>query len=217
MKINEVEQLVGITKKNIRFYEEQGLLSPRRNSENGYREYGPEEVARLEQIKLMRKLGVPLDEIRAMQQGSCTVGDGMRRHLITLEREQRNLEQAMGLCRGLTDREQRLDTLDAGAILKEMELLEQTGAAFPDRQRSDAAARRYVAPVAVAAVVTAVMAGILALMIRGYIHAPDQMPPIPLLALLIAMPFLVLGGLYIALYQRLKEIRKGEMEDAKRY
>ena len=28
MKINEVEALVGITKKNIRFYEEKGLLSP---------------------------------------------------------------------------------------------------------------------------------------------------------------------------------------------
>ena len=28
MKINEVEALVGITKKNIRFYEEQGLLKP---------------------------------------------------------------------------------------------------------------------------------------------------------------------------------------------
>ena len=40
MKINEVEALVGITKKNIRFYEEQGLLKPGRNSQNGYREYG---------------------------------------------------------------------------------------------------------------------------------------------------------------------------------
>ena len=44
MKINEVEALVGVTKKNIRFYEEQGLLSPRRNSENGYRDYGDAEV-----------------------------------------------------------------------------------------------------------------------------------------------------------------------------
>ena len=35
VKINEVEALVGITKKNIRFYEEKGLLSPSRNSENG--------------------------------------------------------------------------------------------------------------------------------------------------------------------------------------
>ena len=30
MKINEVEQAVGITRKNIRFYEEQGLLKPGR-------------------------------------------------------------------------------------------------------------------------------------------------------------------------------------------
>ena len=31
MKINEVERLIGITKKNIRFYEELGLLNPNRN------------------------------------------------------------------------------------------------------------------------------------------------------------------------------------------
>ena len=54
MKINEVEALVGITKKNIRFYEEQGLLSPKRNSENSYREYGEEEVQTLRRIKLLR-------------------------------------------------------------------------------------------------------------------------------------------------------------------
>ena len=39
LKINEVEALVGITRKNIRFYESEGLLAPRRNSENGYRDY----------------------------------------------------------------------------------------------------------------------------------------------------------------------------------
>jgi len=32
MKINEVEALVGITRKNIRFYESEGLLSPRRRA-----------------------------------------------------------------------------------------------------------------------------------------------------------------------------------------
>ena len=69
MKINQVEQLVGITKKNIRFYEEQGLLSPGRNRENGYRDYTEEDVKKLEQIKLLRKLGLPLEEIRMMQAG----------------------------------------------------------------------------------------------------------------------------------------------------
>ena len=73
MKINEVEALVGITKKNIRFYEEQGLLSPKRNSENSYRDYADEEVQTLQRIKLMRKLGVPIEDIRIMLTGSHTV------------------------------------------------------------------------------------------------------------------------------------------------
>ena len=37
MKIKQAEELVGITSKNIRFYEEQGLISPGR-TENGYRD-----------------------------------------------------------------------------------------------------------------------------------------------------------------------------------
>lgn len=44
MKIYQVEELVGITKKNIRFYEDQGLLCPNRNPQNDYREYSPDNV-----------------------------------------------------------------------------------------------------------------------------------------------------------------------------
>ena len=76
LKINEVEALVGITRKNIRFYEAEGLLTPRRNSENGYRDYGEAEVRVLLQIKLMRKLGVSLEEIRRMQGGVHTPPPG---------------------------------------------------------------------------------------------------------------------------------------------
>ena len=44
MKIKQVEELVGITRKNIRFYEEQGLLNVER-AENGYREYHTADIA----------------------------------------------------------------------------------------------------------------------------------------------------------------------------
>ena len=87
VKINEVEALVGISKKNIRFYEEEGLLCPQRNSENGYRNYSDADVDVLMKIKFLRKLGLPLDEIRALQQGRLTVADALHRHRITLERE----------------------------------------------------------------------------------------------------------------------------------
>ena len=50
MKINQVEELTGITKKNIRFYEEQKLISPQRNPANGYREYSMEDVKQLSRI-----------------------------------------------------------------------------------------------------------------------------------------------------------------------
>ena len=79
MKINEVEAAVGVTKKNIRFYEEEGLISPRREPGNGYRSYSEADVERLRRIKLLRKLDVPLAEIRQMLEGECTLAEGMSR------------------------------------------------------------------------------------------------------------------------------------------
>lgn len=217
MKINEVEAQVGITKKNIRFYEDQGLIAPRRNTQNGYREYGEEDVARLRQIKLMRKLGVPLEEIRNMQSGIHTVGDGMRRHLVTLERDRKNLEQSMELCRLLTQREERLDTLDAGALLERMEQMEREGATFLDRQTQDTRRKRYVAPVVVACLTVLLMAGLMALMIWGFAADAADAPPLPLIVVLVALPAAVILGVLLALVQRVQEIGKGEVDDARKY
>ena len=216
MKINEVEAQVGITKKNIRFYEEQGLLSPQRNSENGYRDYGEAEVAVLRQIKLMRKLGVPLEEIRRMQAGG-TVADGMRRHLVTLERERKSLEQSIQLCGSLKDREERLDALDAAALLEEMERLEQTGTTFQDKQKQDARPVRYAGAVVMALLTTALMAALIVLMVWAFTVDPADAPPLALLLVLVAIPGVIILGVLLALFQRIKEIQKGEEDDAKNY
>lgn len=217
MKINEVEAQVGITKKNIRFYEAQGLLAPRRNSENGYREYGPEEVDTLRQIKLLRKLGLPLEEIRRMQAGGSTVGDGMRRHLVTLERERHSLEQSIEFCRALKDREEPLDALDAGALLEEMEQMERSGTTFKNKQQGDTRPIRYAGAIVVAVLMTALMVGIIALMAWAFAVDPEQAPPLPLLVVLMAIPAAVILGVLLALIQRIKEIQKGEENDAKNY
>ena len=216
LKINEVETLVGITKKNIRFYEAEGLLAPRRNSENGYRDYGEAEVAALRRIKLMRKLGVPLEEIRRMQGGTHTVGDGMRRHLVTLERDRENLEQAIRLCGGLTDCPQRLEDLDAEDLLIRMETMEQEGTTFQNKQRSDIRIR-YVAPLVIAGTMTALLTGLMALLVWIFLLDPVNGLPLPLLLVSLALLALVAGGVLAALIQRLREIGKGEIDDAKNY
>jgi len=217
LKINEVEALVGITKKNIRFYEAEGLLTPRRNSENGYREYGDAEVETLRRIKLLRKLGMPLEEIRQMQGGVHTVGDGMRRHLVTLERDRTNLEEAARLCAELADCRERLDALDAQSLLGRMEQMEQEGTTFMDKQKRDTKRRRYVMPVAMAILMTILMAALIWLFLWAFSTDPAGAPPLPLLALFVAIPAVVIVGVLAASVQRIHEIGKGEEEDARKY
>ena len=216
MKINEVEALVGITKKNIRFYEAEGLLTPRRNSENGYRDYGEAEVDALRRIKLLRKLGFPLEEIRQMQTGSRTVGDGMRRHLVTLEREQENLRSAAQLCAGLTDCAEKLDALDAQSLLEKMEEMEQSGTTFQNKQSQDIRVR-YVAPVVVTVLMVLLMLGLIWLFLWAFETDPAGAPPLPLLAVFVAVPAFVALGVIISLVQRIREIGRRELDDAKQF
>ena len=216
MKINEVEALVGITKKNIRFYESEGLLTPRRNSENGYRDYGDADVSVLRRIKLMRKLGLPLEEIRQMLSGTHTVADGMRRHLVTLARERENLEASAALCARLADCQEKLETLDAQALLEQMETMERRGTTFQDKQTQDIRVR-YVAPVVITVGTIGLMAAIMALMAWGYAADPDGAPPPTLLAVLAAIPAAVACGVLLALVQRIREIGRREIDDAKKF
>lgn len=217
MKINEVEALVGITRKNIRFYEAEGLLSPRRNSQNGYRDYGETEVEVLRRIKLLRKLGLPLEEIRQMQHGAYTVGDGMRRHLVSLERERQNLEAAIRFCGTLTDRRERLEELDAQSLLDRMAQMEQEGTTFMNKQKQDTRRRRFGGAHRGRHRHVSLRAGAVWLFLWAFEVDPAGAPPLPVLALFVAIPAAVVVGVVIALVQRVREIERGEEDDARNY
>ncbi|MGN1334230.1 MAG: MerR family transcriptional regulator [Anaerovoracaceae bacterium] len=217
MKINQVELLVGITKKNIRFYEEQGLLSPGRNRENGYRDYNEEDVRKLEQIKLFRKLGLPLEEIRMMQAGRSTVADSMKRHLVTLKREQENVEHSMKLCEMLRETEGLLCDLDTRGLMVKMEELEKGGAYFRDIEKKDVRQKRYIGAFIASAAMVAFMAGLIVLMVWDFKTHPQDALPLPVLLLIIAVPSAVIVGVVMSLVQRIGEIKKGEVDDARKF
>ena len=151
-----------------------------------------------------------------MQSGVHTVGDGMRRHLVTLERDRDNLEQAIRLCGGLTDRQERLEDLDAGNILKEMEAMEQGGATFQNKQKKDVRIR-YVAPVAITAGMVLLMGGFVGLLLWIIALGVEDAPPVLMLLVLALVPLVIIGGVVLALVQRIREIGKGEIDDAKNY
>lgn len=151
-----------------------------------------------------------------MQSGAHTVGDGMRRHLVSLERDRDNLEQAIRLCAGLTDRQERLGDLDAGSILKEMEVMEQSGATFQNKQRQDVRIR-YVAPVVITVLMLLLMGGIAGLILWLTALSAEESPPAFMLAIIALVPLVISGGVVLALVQRIREIGRGEIDDAKSY
>lgn len=216
MKINEVEALVNITKKNIRFYEEQGLLSPQRNTENGYRNYNEEDVQTLRQIKLLRKLGVPIEEIRQMLLGVHTLSDGMRRHLISLEREKQNLEHSISFCRNLQVMDTSISSLEIERFLGEMEELEKNGTTFKNKQTSDIRIR-YVAPSVITLMMIALISAFIVLIVWGYLSSPADAPPLWFLWICIGVCLALGIGVVLALIQRVREIGKGEIDDARNY
>ena len=65
MQINEVIQQVDLTKRAIKYYEEQGLLSVNKD-ENGYRNYTKEDVALLKELSVYRKLGISIKDIKIL-------------------------------------------------------------------------------------------------------------------------------------------------------
>ena len=137
MKINEVEAAVGVTKKNIRFYEEEGLITPGREPGNGYRSYSQTDVERLRRIKLLRKLDVPLAEIREMLEGQSTLAEGMNRQLERLSTRRKDLEEAIGFCTLLRQEPGSLEQLDVEQTLARLTAREEQGVTFVNIERTD--------------------------------------------------------------------------------
>lgn len=59
---NEVQDKTNLSRKAIEYYEEKGLVHPKK-LENGYRDYSDEDVEVLKRISLLRNLGLSISEI----------------------------------------------------------------------------------------------------------------------------------------------------------
>ena len=211
MKINKVEQLVGITKKNIRFYEEKGLITPARNEENMYREYSDADVDMLLRIKLLRQLSIPIDEIAKLQNGYLTLEDCMRRHRIYLEREEENLRQKKSICQQIEESKEQLLQLDTEKYFQRMKEMEDEGVRFMNVNHVD---KKRKAPIISAITMIIIMIATIALLVWA-----NTVEPLPFvfIALIIAIPVVVIIGVLLALRDRMRQIEGGEEDAASKY
>ena len=100
MNIREIEEQLGIPRASVRYYEKEGLLHPRRGS-NNYRDYSEEDAAALRKIKLLRQLDMPIETIRAVQAGELPLTGAVERQAALLENESARLDSARAVCRAM--------------------------------------------------------------------------------------------------------------------
>ena len=132
MRINEVEKLTGITSRNIRFYEKEGLLRPARSSENRYRQYSDDDVRCLKEIKLLRKFGIGLADIKSMQEGSLALDECLKTYLSLFVQQKEELEQTIALCALIQKSETDLQKMDTDFYLDKINAAERDGVRFVD-------------------------------------------------------------------------------------
>lgn len=101
MNAKQVEQVTGISRRNLRFYEQQGLIHPARNPDNDYRDYAEKDLQSLKLIRALRMLDTPLEDIHACLQNEMTIQKLAQVQETRLEMKQQELAASIQFCRKL--------------------------------------------------------------------------------------------------------------------
>ncbi|MER5531586.1 MerR family transcriptional regulator [Streptomyces sp. NPDC002677] len=90
--IGELARATGLTVRTIRYWSDEGVLTPVGRSAGGYRLYDTESFARLELIRTLRELGLGLAHVRVVLSGEQTVAEVAAAHVAALDAQIRSLK-----------------------------------------------------------------------------------------------------------------------------
>lgn len=101
MNIAEVEKLTGMSKQTIRFYEKEGLVSPKRNQENQYREYDENDIKQLKLIYVLRKTGLSVEDISRVLKDEISMRDAINARRAEIVKERKERDKLLDFCDSL--------------------------------------------------------------------------------------------------------------------
>lgn len=93
MKISEVMDITSLTKRAIKYYEENELISPSINTLNNYRDYSENDVEKLKQISVLRSFDIPIKEIKKILMKPEEIEKVLANHLAKLKSQVANIEK----------------------------------------------------------------------------------------------------------------------------
>ncbi|MBW4827541.1 MAG: MerR family transcriptional regulator [Clostridiaceae bacterium] len=101
MKINEVCNATGLTKKAINYYQKKKIIDPKIN-ESGYRQFNEFEIERLKQVSILRSLGLSVLEIKRVLDSKFSKEE-LRKSVIRKQLENELSEKQAQLLEQLSD------------------------------------------------------------------------------------------------------------------
>lgn len=172
MRIQQLENCTGLDRATIRFYEKENLINPQR-SENGYRSYSQADAQDLLKIKLLRQLGMSLEQIRRIKQGSGDITQALQSQIHILEAQVEAKHQSAQVCREMQQAHVTYESMDAQFYLTRLiQIPEAQQSGCPPKTfrepvpKEPHPVRRYVARVLDASLVSIVIQFVLYVVLR---------------------------------------------------
>jgi MerR family transcriptional regulator, thiopeptide resistance regulator len=143
LSVGEVANQTGLTVRALHHYDELGLLVPDERTHAGHRRYGPADVERLYRIVALRRLGLSLDEVRAVLDGADGALEAVvRSQLDALDERIEASRRLRTLLAGVLDTLARSERPGVEDVLRAIEVTERMQSYYTDEQREYLARRK---------------------------------------------------------------------------
>lgn len=213
MLINEVQYKVGLTKKSIRYYEAEGLLSPKRNSNNDYREYDDNDLKDLKLIKFLRNLNVSVQDIKRLKNKELTLKDCMKERIHTIENAEKEFGKIKNMCYEIYDNDLDFENIEIAKYSEAMNVLNKRGVTLKDFKKND---QKKILGACISSLIFSIFFILFIILFTVLVLTEESFPLVLYLILVGIFGFPVLG-IVINLIKRIKEIKGGEENEASKY
>ncbi len=214
MLINEVESKIGLSKKSIRYYEENGLLNPKRNKYNDYRDYDDNDIIILRKIKFLRELGITINELKELTNNTLSLKECLKKHLSSIDVEQEKYEKVKSICNEILSSNENYEDIKINNYYQPINILNKEG--FTMRETKTPKITKVTGALISTLVFITPLAAIIIAFIVSSVNSSIDFPFIVSI-IVILIPSIIIICLIVNLISRLKEIYGGEEDEASKY
>ena len=128
MQIGDLTARAGVSTRTLRYYEELGIIEPVARTNGGFRQYGADQLRRLQIIQGLKALGFELEQVRrlfSVRETAETGGDLACQMIDLLQGQQEEIDRRIAQYEEMKERNLRGIQVLRGCLLCEIPVFER--------------------------------------------------------------------------------------------